>query len=125
MTTHNDAVEPAVALARFLTAIKNQADADPTFRNNLLLALGVTVVFQGENDLSSVEPHVVAARKDELQFRAIYGQLATAKLRALLTTKSKLASAADLRGKTQPEMMDMLWDRAKSRAEERGLIARS
>ena len=120
--TKKDAVAPEVALGRFLTAIQNQADVDPSFRNNLLLALGVTIVFEGENDLSSVDPHIVAARKDELSFRAIYGRLTAAKLRAVLT-KSKLASATDLRGKAQDEMMDILWRRARDRAEERGLIS--
>jgi hypothetical protein len=117
-----DQVSPDVALGRFLTAIQNQADIDPSFRNNLLLALGVTIVFEGENDLTSVDPHIVAARKDELAFRAIYGRLTTAKLRSVLT-KSKLASTTDLRGKAPDEMMDILWRRARDRAEERGLIA--
>ncbi len=115
-------VEPQVALSRFLTAIRDQADADPAFRNRLLIALGVTVVFEGENDLFNVDPHIVAAMKEEMQFRAIYGALTTAKLRSVLTTKSKLASAADLRGKSPEDMMDMLWERAKARAEERGLL---
>lgn len=118
----NEGVAPDVALGRFLTAIQNQADIDPSFRNSLLLALGVTVVFEGENDLSSVEPHIVAARKDELAFRAIYGRLSGPKIRSLLT-KSKLASTTDLRGKTQEEMMNMLWSRARAKAEERGLLA--
>jgi hypothetical protein len=116
-----DQVEPQVALSRFLTAIKNQADMDPSFRNNLLLALGVTIVFEGENDLSSVEPHIVAARKDELSFRAIYSKLTGPKLRSLIT-KAKLASATDLRGKSPEEMMTMLWERARGRAQERGLV---
>lgn len=116
-------VEPQVVLSRFLTAIKNQADVDPSFRNNLLLALGVAVYFEGEDSLLSIEPHIIAARKDELQFRAIFSQLSTAKLRSVLT-KSKLASAADLRGKAGGEMMDMLYERASARAEERGLIQR-
>jgi hypothetical protein len=119
--TQSEQVAPEVALGRFLTAIQNQADIDPSFRNNLLLALGVTVIFEGENELTNVEPHIVAARKDELAFRAIYGRLTAAKLRSVLT-KSKLASTVDLRGKQQDEMMDILWRRARDRAEERGLI---
>lgn len=115
-------VDPQVALARFLTAIKSQADIDPNFRNNLILALGVTVIFEGEDDLLNIEPHIVAARKDELQFRAIYNKLPAPKLRSLLTTKSKLASAADARGKSVGEMVDMLFERARARAEERGLL---
>lgn len=115
-------VEPHVALSRFLTAIKDQADVDPSFRNSLLLALGVTVYFEGEDELLNIEPHIIAARKDELQFRAIFGKLSGPKLRSVLTTKSKLASAADVRGKSAGEMMDMLYTRARARAEERGLI---
>ncbi|MDX2275152.1 MAG: hypothetical protein NW206_06845 [Hyphomonadaceae bacterium] len=117
---NHERVAPEVALDRFLTAIKNQADIDPAFRNNLLLALGVTVVFDGENDLANVAPHIVAAHKDELSFRAIYGRLPVAKLRSVLT-KSGLATKSDLTGKSQDDILDMLWGRAVSRAEERGL----
>lgn len=115
-------VEPHVALSRFLAAVKTQADVDPQFRNSLLLALGVAIYFEGEDELLNIEPHIVAARKDELQFRAIFGQLSAAKLRSVLTSKSKLASAADVRGKNAGEMIDMLYERARARAEERGLI---
>lgn len=113
-------VDARTALSRFLSTIKNQADVDPVFRNNLLIALGVTVVFDGEDDLSSIEPHVVATLKNREKFFAIYSKLTSAKLRSTLT-KSKLASATDLRGQSQEQMLNMLWDRAKSRAEERGL----
>ena len=113
---------PEVALARFLTAIQNQADVDPRFRNTLLLALGANIVFSGEDDLTTIEPHIVAARKDELSFRAIYSKLAAPKLRSILT-KNGLASATDLRGKSAPQMLDVLWSRSIARAEERGLLS--
>lgn len=117
-----DEVDPQVALARFLTAIKNYADVDTNFRDSLIQALGVTVKYQGEDDLLNIEPHIVAARKDELQFRAIYGQVTAAKLKSILTTKTKLATPADVKSKSAEDMMDMLWKRARSRARERGLI---
>ena len=121
MSESEEPITPEVALGRFLTAIKNIADVDPQFRNQLIFAIGVPVIFAGENDLTTIEPHVVAARKDELAFRAIYSALSAPKLRSILT-KSKLATTVDLRGKAVGDMVDMLWARARERAEERGLI---
>lgn len=118
--SNDDEIDPMVALRKFLSTIENQAEVDASFRNNLLLALGVKIVFSGEDDLTTIEPHIVAAKRDELQFRAIYSKLPAAKLRSTLT-KSKLASTADLRQKTQEQMLTMLWERASARAEERGL----
>lgn len=120
--TGAEEVEPQVALARFLSAIKNYADVDPNFRDSLIQALGLVVKYQGEDDLLNIEPHIIAARKEELQFRAIYGQFPPAKVKSILTTKAKLATAADVKGKSAEDIMDMLWKRARSRARERGLI---
>lgn len=119
---HDEPIEPQVALGRFLNIVKNQADADQTFRDSLLQALGVTVIYAGEDEITNVAPHIVAAQKDELQFRAIYGQLNATKLKAILVTKSKLASKADAQGKTADDLIDMLWQRARNRAEEKGLV---
>lgn len=120
-SSDDETVAPQVALTRFLGAIKNHADIDSAFRDRLLQALGVTVVYEGEDDLANVAPHIVASQKNELQFRAIYGPLSAAKLKAILK-KAGLATPADMARKTADDLIDMLWVRAYNKARERGLI---
>lgn len=117
----DEPVAPQVALARFLTVVRNRAEVDASFRDDLLQALNVSVIYAGEDDLANVAPHVVAAQKGELPFRAIYGALSVTKLRAIFK-KSGLATPADLTGKSAEALVDLLWTRALSRARERGML---
>ncbi|MFO1017228.1 MAG: hypothetical protein U1E03_06495 [Hyphomonadaceae bacterium] len=117
----NEKIAPQVALGRFLAVIRNRADVDATFRDDLIQALNLSVIYAGEDDLTNVAPHVIAAQKNELQFRAIYGTLTAAKLKAILK-RAGLATATDMNRKSAEDLVDMLWKRALSRARERGLI---
>lgn len=117
----NEEMAPQVALARFLEVIRNRAQVDATFRDDLIQALGYSVTYAGEDDLTNVAPHIVAAQKGELPFRAIYGAQSAAKLKAIFK-KSGLATPGDLARKTPEELVDMLWKRALSRARERGIV---
>jgi hypothetical protein len=121
MSYDNDPVEPQVALSQFLNVIKSHADSNQEFRDDLLRAIGVAVLYAGEDDLTNVPPHIVAAQKGELKFRAIYGTLGGPKIRTILVTKSKLASKADAAGKSAEELLDMLWKRSYNKALELGL----
>lgn len=114
-------IAPQVALGRFLAVIRQRAEVDPTFRDDLIQALGVSVSYDGEDDVINVAPHILAVHKTELQFRAIYGGLTTAKLKAVFK-KSDLATTADIARKSADELIDMLWKRARNRARERGLV---
>ncbi|HEX8902106.1 hypothetical protein [Vitreimonas sp.] len=117
----DEKIAPQIALNRFLSVIRQRAEVDATFRDDLIQALGVSVSYEGEDDLTNVAPHIIAAKKDELQFRAIYGRLSAAKLRAIFK-RSELATTADVARKSADDLIDMLWKRANSRARERGLI---
>lgn len=116
-------LSPNVALRRFLDAVAEEADMNAAFRNRLLLALGVAVIFEGQDDLATVHPAELAVRYDEHTFKRIYGQLRGPALKKLLLTHS-LASAAEAgaRGIKVPEQVQLLWERARIRAEEDGRI---
>lgn len=114
-------ISPNAALRRFLDAVADEADINPTFRNRLLLALDVPVMFEGQDDLATVHPVELAVRYDEHTFKRIYGSLKSAALKKILV-EHKLASAAEAgaKGIKAPQQVELLWDRARLRAEEDG-----
>lgn len=116
-------VSPNLALRRFLDAVADEADMNAAFRNRLILALGVPVIFEGQDDLASVHPVELAVRYDEHSFKRIYSQLKGPALKKILTQHG-LASAAEAgaKGIRPPQQIELLWDRARGRAEEDGRI---
>jgi len=114
-------VSPNSALRRFLDVVADEADMNAAFRNRLLLALGVPVIFEGQDDLASVHPAELAVRYDEHTFKRIYGQLKGPALKKILT-QHNLASAveAGAKGIKPTAQVELLWDRARLRAEEDG-----
>lgn len=116
-------VSPNFALRRFLDVVAEEADMNAAFRNRLLLALGVPVIFEGQDDLASVHPAEIAARYDEHTFKRIYGNLKGPALKKILTSFN-LASAAEAgaKGIKVPEQVELLWKRAHIRAQEDGRV---
>ncbi len=114
-------ISPNAALRRLLGVVAEEADMNAAFRNRLLLALGVPVIFEGQDDLASVHPAELAARYDEHTFKRIYGALKSAALKKILV-EHNLASAAEAgaKGIKAPQQVQLLWDRARGRAEEDG-----
>lgn len=118
---NNKPISPNVALRRFLDAVADEAEMNAGFRNRLILALGVPVIFEGQDDLASVHPVELAVRYDEHTFKRIYGQLKGPALKKILTEHS-LASAAEAgaKGIKPPQQIELLWERAHLKAEEDG-----
>jgi hypothetical protein len=114
-------ISPNAALRRFLDAVADEADMNAAFRNRLLLALGVPVIFEGQDDLASVHPVELAVRYDEHTFKRIYGQLKGPALKKILVDH-KLASAAEAgaKGIKPPAQVELLWERACLKADEDG-----
>lgn len=116
-------ISPNTALRAFLDVIADEADMNAAFRNRLLLAIGVPVIFEGQDDLASVSPVELAVRYDEHTFKRIYGNLKGAALKKILTGFN-LASAAEAgaKGIKVDQQVQLLWDRACIRAEEDGRV---
>lgn len=116
-------ISPNAALRRFLDVVADEADINAAFRNRLLLALDVPVIFEGQDDLATVHPMELAVRYDEHTFKRIYGTLKSAALKKILVERN-LASAAEAgaKGIKAPQQVELLWDRARGRAEEDGRL---
>lgn len=114
-------ISPNAALRRFLDVVANEADMNADFRNKLLFALKVPVIIEGQDDLASVHPVELAVRYDEHTFKRIYGQLKGPALKKILVDHG-LASAAEAgaKGIKPPAQVELLWDRARLKAEEDG-----
>lgn len=114
-------ISPNASLRRFLEVIAEEADMNAAFRNRLLLAIGVPVMFEGQDDLTTVHPVELAVRYDEHTFKRIYSQLRGPALKKLLVGYN-LASAPEAggRGITVADQIQLLWERARIRAEEDG-----
>jgi hypothetical protein len=120
MSQEKDALRPDQALRRFLDAVADEAAANHEFRNRLLFALGTPILFQGEEDIKTLDPVEMCGRKSEDEFVALYSSLTAAQIKRILTTHS-LATTTDLRGVTAKDVLAaMLWKRARNRATERG-----
>lgn len=117
--SNNNPISPNAALRRLLNVVADEADMNAAFRNRLLLALNVPVIFEGEDDLASLHPAELAVRYDEHTFKRIYGQLKGPALKKILT-QHNLASAAEAgaKGIKPPAQVELLWERARDRAEE-------
>jgi hypothetical protein len=106
-------ISPDQALRRFLDVIADQAAENAAFRNRLILALGTTIYFEGEDDVSTMRPQDLARLYDEEKFRRIYGRFNAAALRRILIT-NELATTTDTRSVRAPALLDMLWARASA-----------
>ena len=116
-------ISPNAALRRFLDVVANEADMNADFRNKLLFALKVPVIIEGQDDLASVHPVELAVRYDEHTFKRIYGQLKGPALKKILV-EHELASSAEAgaKGIRPPAQVELLWDRARLKAEEDGQL---
>jgi hypothetical protein len=109
------AVPAEEALHRFLEAVEQEAKVNPAFKLRLVNAMGVQVVFSGEEDLEKVSARDLARRYDEATFRRLYGGLKPAQIKTILLAEPfALATREDLKGKTgKPALIDLLVARAK------------
>lgn len=115
---------PDIALRRFLEVVADEAAVNTTFRNRLLLATGARVLFAGEEDIATVDPVELAVRYDETTFKRIYSAMSPAQLKGILKARPHpaFATASDVQGQAKPALLEMLWSRARSRAEEKGRL---
>lgn len=114
-------ISPNASLRRFLDVIAEEANMNAAFRNRLLLAIGMPVMFEGQDDLATIHPVELAVRYDEHTFKRIYSQLRGPALKKILIMH-KLASAPEAggRGITVADQVQLLWERARIKAEEDG-----
>ncbi|MBI1339207.1 hypothetical protein GC169_03200 [bacterium] len=110
------AVTAPEALRTFLKVVETEAQINSEFRERLISALGVTVIYADAEDVEAANPITLAERYDEVTFKRLYGKLKAAVLKGILK-RHDLASDSDLKSLKTPAMIEMLWIRATERSE--------
>lgn len=112
------------ALDAFLNTIRVAAHNDQKFAAALLSALNIEVRYEGEDALKASDPIQLAATRDREVFFAIYGggipKLKATDLKKLLTDNGLADKSEFPKGAgAEAKLLDMLYSRAKARADER------
>jgi hypothetical protein len=111
------AITPEEALDRLFTLIREQASQDRQFGRRLLEAVGVTVIYRGDDAFDAVDPVLLAADGREA-FEKALNTFKVADLRALIKNFD-LATASDMKGrKKKSELIELMWQGARGKRED-------
>jgi hypothetical protein len=113
MPHKEDALTPDEALARLFDLIREQAGNDRRFARQLLEAMGVTVIFRGEEALEAMDPVLVAANGYD-EFRQTFASFKITQLKKIIK-EFGLATASDMKGKKLPQLIDIMWEGASNK----------
>ena len=116
-------IDPAEALDKFFTVVREEALANPLFGRRLAEAVGFEVIYQGETALQVMDPVSVAMRGRE-KFFAIFSTFSEKDIRKIGEAKGLLEKPAKkAKGSKEPkvehsQLVALLWDRAKERLDD-------
>ncbi len=118
--SQNKEIDPAKALDRFFSIVREEAISNPRFGTRLIEAVGYTVVFRGSESLPALDPVLVATKGQE-EFRNTFLSFKAAELKKIIKDFN-LATTADLAGKSKPsQLVDVMWIGASAKIRDRGM----
>jgi hypothetical protein len=110
-------ISPEEALDRLFMLIREQASQDRQFGRRLLEAVGVTVIYRGDDAFDAVDPVLLAADGREA-FEKTLNSFRVADLKALIKSFD-LATAADMKGrKKKADLIELMWQGAKGKRDD-------
>ena len=112
---HNTVEE---AIDRAFDILRAELRNNPEFAYRLIKALGPEIVFEGKHAASLINPIELVSAKSEMDARAQLLSLSATDLKTMAKA-SKLATPVDLKGKSQDEIVDMIYKRALEKLAER------
>ena len=110
-------LNPADYLDRFFDVLRDEVRTNPQFAARLVKTLGGNVVFEDEAKAEITNPIILAAG-DKMRFYSVYSPMKVADIKKVLKDNN-LATKVDMNGKTPAQLVDMLYERAASKASER------
>lgn len=116
----SEKVTPVQYLDRFFDELRNEVRNNPDLANRLVRAMGATVKFELEDAADAANPFITAAETSRAEFFAVYSQLKLTQIKKILR-QNNLATTVDMRGKDAGALVDMMYDRAKTKLGERKL----
>lgn len=105
-------------LDRFFDELRDEVRANPRFASRVVKALGANVVFENEAKADVANPYILAANGSKSQFYSTFATMKASQIRQVLR-ENNLATRLDMAGKTNEQLIDMLFDRASSKVNER------
>lgn len=112
MSTHQT-IDPAEALDNLFQVVREEALRNPAFARRLLVAVGCTVEFRGEQALAAVDPVLVAIRGPE-EFRRTFLSMSAKEIKKIGKDFS-LIEESETKKKSVAALVDLLWERASER----------
>jgi hypothetical protein len=103
---------------RFFDELRSEIRANPKLAARLVRALGGNVVFENDTKAEAANPYALAAHGDGARFFSVFGSMKATEIRRVLQDNN-LATRVDMAGKSQQQLVDMLYARASKKVTER------
>ena len=105
-------------LDRFFDELRDEVRSNPRFASRVVKALGGNVVFEDETRGDVANPYILAANASKSQFYTTFGTMKANQIKQVLR-ENNLATRLDMAGKSTEQLIDMLFERASSKVNER------
>jgi len=106
------------ALDRFFDELRMEVRANPDLAHRLVKALGAEVTFESAQAAKLLNARELAGTASEATFRSTLDALTLAQIKAVLKANN-LASSVDMKGVKKPDLIDMAYQRARAKADEK------
>ena len=119
-------IDPAEALDRFFSIVREEAFSNPKFGRRLVEAVGFNVVYRGDAATQVIDPVMVAMQGRE-EFCRTFGSFSEKDIRKIGEAHGLLqkptGSGKAAKGSKQPkvpvpDLIAIMWDRAKQRVDD-------
>lgn len=109
---------PVDYIDRFFDELRAEVRSNPALAARLVKALGGNVVFEDETKGDVANPYALAASSTKAQFFGVFGSMKLAQLKKLLKDHN-LATKVDMNGKSAAQLVEMMYERARTKVSER------
>ena len=108
---------PVEYLDRFFDELRNEVRSNPKLAARLVKALGGEVVFESSDKSEVANPYALAS-SGKAKFLSVFGPMKLSEIKKLLKSNN-LATPVDMNGKNAEQLVEMMYDRAASKVNER------
>jgi hypothetical protein len=114
----NPRLTPVEYLDRFFDELRMEVRSNPKLAARLVKALGGNVVFEDEAKGEIANPYALASKGSKAKFLSVFASMKLTELKKVLKDNN-LATRVDMNGKTAGQLVEMMFERASSKVNER------
>jgi len=114
----DDANNVLDAIDRFLEELRREFRSNPDFAHRVVKALGAQVSFDGKLAAKLLNPKELVSEKSADDAKSVLSALSLTDLKTLAKSNN-LATAVDVKNKSKDDLVDMVYERARAKLEER------